>query len=170
MMRRLAELLRERRRARREIARMKSLSREETCPGCGIKGPWIALFIHPLCPAEDLHKPCDYCEQMPLHVKFSRIAALSSLGVPLSERIIRNVMELTFKAAEEDDPTVNWDMIVTVQNAMRMSLMEDGWDGEYPPNPIDSMGSEQQPHKPATTDHELPLEDRGNWHDWDMDN
>lgn len=169
MMRKLAELLRERRRARREIKRMKGLARQETCPGCGIKGPWIALFIHPLCSKEDLHEPCDYCESMPLHVKFSRIAALSSLGVPLSERIIRNVMELTFQAANEEDPTVDWESIVFVQNAMRESLMEDGWDGEYPENPIDGMAHEQT-DKPATTEQELPRSGSRNWNDWDMDN
>lgn len=170
MIRKLRSLLRERRRVRQEMKRLKGLAREETCPGCGIRGPWIALFIHPLCPADDLAEPCSYCEQMPLHVKFSRIAALSSLGVPLSERIIRNVMELTFQAANEEDPTVNWDMIISVQNAMRASLIEDGYEGAIVPNPIDSLDPHQQTHKPVTTDHELPLEDRGDWHNWDMDN
>jgi len=157
MMRRLRELLRERRRANVEMKRMKALAREVTCPGCGLTGPWIAMFIHPLCPTEDLHEPCGYCERMPLDIKFSRVAALSALGIPLSDRIIKNVIELTYEAAQNDDPTVNWQNIMFIQERMMETLeMEDaevvGW-----PN--------HQPHKPGATDEELPLQ--GDFNEWD---
>ena len=155
MMRRLRELLRERRRANVEMRRMKALAREVTCPGCGQSGPWIAMFIHPLCPSEDLIVPCDYCERMPLDIKFSRVAALSALGIPLSDRIIQNVIELTYKAAENDDPTVNWANIQFIQERMMETIMDE----EPVPWP------NHQPHKPGATDEELPLQ--GDFNEWD---
>lgn len=156
MIRRLRELLRERRRANVEMRRMKALAREVTCPGCGQTGPWIAMFIHPLMPSEDLIVPCGYCERMPLDIKFSRVAALSSLGVPLSDRIIQNVIELTYEAAENNDPTVNWDNIQFIQAKMMETIME----------PDEPLGwPNHQPHKPEATDEELPLQ--GDFNEWD---
>lgn len=157
MIRRLRELLRERRRANVEMRRMKALAREVTCPGCGQSGPWIAMFIHPLMPSEDLMVPCGYCERMPLDIKFSRVAALSALGIPLSDRIIKNVIELTYEAAENDDPTVNWANIQFIQERMMETIMDE--------EPVPWPNHNHQPHKPEATDEELPLQ--GDFNEWD---
>ena len=99
--------------------------------------------------------PCGYCERMPLDIKFSRVAALSALGIPLSDRIIQNVIELTYKAAENDDPTVNWANIQFIQERMMETIMDE----EPIPWP------NHQPHKPGATDEELPLQ--GDFNEWD---
>jgi len=143
---------------RRLNRRIKSLSKADECPGCEQRGPWLAVFIHPLCPPHLRGadgRECDYCEQMPASVKVARLMMLGTLGIPLHPDIIENVNKCVF---EDADPQA-----MALINHLHEQMVEEMGD-DY----VDGIRKRKEPN---SSDDELPLGGTTDgWREWDMDN
>jgi len=108
-MRRLSEHIR----IRREMWRLRGLTRTARCPGCGERGPWLAVFIHPLAPP-DFRGDCDYSDAMPRATKLARVMALVTLGVPLDPAIIAYNTREAIENPEDEEARLIYDMMLEV--------------------------------------------------------
>ena len=143
---------------RRLKRRVRQLQKTEVCPGCGQRGPWLAVFIHPLCPphmrGED-GTECQYCEDMPAQIKIARLMMLATLGIPLHPDIIENVNKCLVESMDDG-------AVALVHELHDMMVAAEG---------PDFAEQYRNRNNPSEADGELPLGGTTDgWREWDMDN
>lgn len=89
----------QKRQMRNQMRRIKSLRHKHECPGCGLKGPWLGIFVHPIMPIE-VRGECEFADSLEPMRKMSRLMTLNMMGVPLDERIMKGIEKEMF-----DNPT-----------------------------------------------------------------
>ena len=90
-----------RRMQRRQLRRIKSLKKEDECPGCGLKAPWLGVFIHAIMP-EEVRGHCEYADSLKPMNKMARFMTLAQMGIPLDERILKDVEKELFENPDEE--------------------------------------------------------------------
>lgn len=90
-----------RRMQRRQLRRINSLKKEDECPGCGLKAPWLGIFIHALMP-EEVRGQCIYAESLKPMNKMARFMTLAQMGIPLDERIMKDIEKEMFENPDEE--------------------------------------------------------------------
>jgi len=143
---------------RRLNRRLRSLGHVDECPGCNQRGPWLAVFIHPLCPPHMRGADgddCEFCEQMPASVKVARLMMLGTMGIPLHPDIIEYVNQCVFDGADPE--------AMAIINHLHEQMVNDMGEGY-----VDEIRKRKEPNP---SHDEVPLgriED--GWREWDMDN
>ena len=94
-------LRKSRRMQRRQLRRIKSLKKEDECPGCGLKAPWLAVFIHAIMP-EEIRGKCSYADSLKPMNKMARFMTLAQMGIPLDERILKDIEKEMFENPDEE--------------------------------------------------------------------
>ncbi len=139
----LIEWLRARKNIRKEMKRLKSLKRKSTCVGCGLKGPWLGIFVHPIMP-EDVRGKCELADRMEPMNKMARLMTLNMMGIPLDERIMRDIEKQMF-----DNPTKESIDFIDIMHQM---FTEAGID-------MSDRNIHQQTNEPSKTEGKVPLRD-----------
>ena len=124
-------------RSRREMKRLAGLQKMSWCPGCLQRGPWLAVFIHPLAPP-DQRPECAYADAMPRSTKLARCMALVSLGVPLDPAIISYNTREAIEHPEDEEAAMIYDMMMeTARMANAVVDAHRSEQGDKPSGPMD---------------------------------
>ena len=127
-----------RRMQRRQLRRIKSLSKEDECPGCGLKAPWLGVFIHAIMP-EEVRGHCEYADSLKPMNKMARFMTLAQMGIPLDERIIKDIEKKMFENPDEE----SLDFIHTIHSLYKEAGLLDNTD-KPTSTPSDSYSRDEQ--------------------------